>query len=1004
MLLAEISTKRPVLATVLNLTIILTGIVSFFKLELRRQPDIAFPVITIESSYPGGSPSFIEKNVTNILESYIKNAKNLDKIESYSSFGSSEINIIFDLNADIDKSLNDVRSKVSEAISNLPEGISSPIISKMDVDNFASMWITATANNYDPMVLSDLIRQRVNPEFEKLSTISRSQLISNNFYTIQIKLDPTKLYQYRINPSEVKDAISKQSRDYPVGSIRSKTKNFILMLEGAKNSPEEFKEIIIGKINDKIIKISDVAEVVLEPPKINNLIRYNGVDTVAMGLIKSSKANVLELSDQVHNELNKLKKILPEEIILNIAYDASVPVRASIKSVYITAIESLILVLLVVYFFLGSISATIVPFVAIPVSLIGTFSFMYAANFSINLYTLLAMIMAIGLVVDDAIVMLENIYFHIERGLKPFDAAIKASKEIGFTIVAMTLTLVAVFLPIGFLDGFVGKLFIEFAWTLAFCVLVSGFVALTLSPSISARILKKENQKSKPSFIIKFDEYLKIITNKYAIALNWVFNNSYKILGISLISIIILISAFFIVPKEFMPEEDDAIMLISGSSPDGASIEYTLNAVKEVEEIISSTPEVKGYFFNAYGSGLFGFIPLKNWSDRNRSQQKVVSTVNNLLMKIPEAEIYAVNPSSMRGSFEKAISFNLVSFDDFNILEDLSKKFVEEMKKEKIFKAPKRNLKTSMPTINLNINSDIAARNGVFLNQIGPTLQYLLTPTKVADFSVGNEKYDVLMSFKQEDRENISDLSKIYIKSTRNQMVPLYNIVDINENVSIQTLQHYNTAKSIALTTDMDDNYSLKDAKNAIQKIADKIIDPKKTSLIFTGQINDMDKSFASIILTFILAILFIYLVLCAQFESYIDPFIIILAVPFSITGGVIALIIGGSSLNLYSNIGLITLIGLITKNSIMIVEFANKLKSEGKETIDAIISASQLRMRPILMTTSATILGSVPLVMAHGASAASRSSIGLVIFGGMLIGTIFTLFIIPSIYYKLKK
>lgn len=1005
MLLAEISTKRPVLATVLNLIIILTGIVSFFKLDIRRTPNVDPPIINIESTFAGGSPSYIEKNITNVIESYIKNVKHIDHFKSSSKIGFSEISITFKLEADIEQALSDVRSKVAESTSMLPDDMNSPIISKMDSDNFASMWITVTGKNYDPMVLTDIIKKRVNPEFEKLPTVSSSILFSSNFYAIQVKLDPLKLHEYKISPLEVKNAISNQTRDYPVGSIKAKSRNFTLMLEGSKYSAEDFAKIIIKTSNGQIVKLSDIAEVIKEPKAANEIIRFNGTDTVAIGLIKASDANVLDLSREAYKIKAELEKIIPSGIQLNIAYDASIPVEASIKSVFLTSFEALILVLLIVYLFLGNYRATIIPLTVIPVSLIGCFSFLYILGFTINLYSLLAMIMAIGLVVDDAIVMLENIYSHIEKGLKPFDASIKASKEIGFAIVSMTLTLVAVFFPIGFLEGFIGKLFIEFAWTLAFCVLISGFAALTISPSYSALILRKIDDKSKPKFIQKFDNKLRKLTDLYENKLLYIFNNQ-KIIGFIAIGTVALLAAsFYFVKQEFVPQEDESFIFINGSTPDGANVEYTLNAVKDIEEIISATPEVKGYFFNASGNNLFGFIPLKEWQYRNKSQQSIVETFNSLLIRIPEATAFAINPGTMFGSFDKPISFKLTSFDEYSYLIDSSQKFVEALKKSDVFSAPERDLRTSMPTLDVKINNDLAAKYGVMIDQIGPTLQYLLSESVVAYFDVGNEKYNVHMGFAKNDKNEITDLSKIYVKSVNGDMLPLSSISTIIQKYTIESISHHNAAKSVKIHAELNkDKYSLQNAKDEILKIYNEVVDTNKISLVFKGDIEDMEKSNKGIYFTFILALFFIYLILSAQFESFIDPLIIILSVPFSILGAVLTLIIFDSSINLYSNIGLVTLIGLITKNSIMIVEFANQLKNQGIKVQEAIIRASKMRLRPILMTSCATILGSVPLVIATGASAASRSSIGLVIFGGMLIGTLFTIFVIPFIYYKVKK
>ena len=1005
MYLPKLCIKRPVLATVINLVIILVGILSFLKLPLRHMPDITMPIVTIESNYIGSSPSYIEQNITTTIENYIKNIKNIDYITSSSSTGASQIRIAFKLDTDLDKAQNDVRSKVEESKRELPNDMDSPIVTRADADSHPSIWITATSDKHDTMELTDIVKQRIKPVFEQLNSVNESLVFSSSTYAIQIKLDPVKMYQYNLSPMEVRDSISSQSRDYPTGTIKSDSKTFTLILNSSMNNTDEFANIIVKNISGNIIKLKDIAQVTLQPLDPQNIIRYNSSDTVAIGITKDSTANILDLADEVDSAFVKIQENLPKEVTLHKAYDASHSVRSSINSVYFTALKALILVLLIVYLFLGSIRATIAPFVAIPVSLIGGFAFMDLFGFSLNIYTLLAMIMAIGLVVDDAIVMLENVYYNIEKGDSPFEAALKASDEIGFVIVATTITLFAVFLPIGFIDGFVGKLFIEFAWTLAFCVLISGVVALSLSPMLCAKVLKKKSRQTQPIFIIsKFQIFIEYLTEKYEQYLSYFLKNPAAIIISTIISIIVMGVSFNYINKEFMPEEDDGVLLVSASGPEGSTIYHSIDAIKEVEEIIKQVPELRGYFFNVFGNSAFGYLPLIDWGLRDRSHIDIIRKISPKLQNIPEMTISAISPGSMRGSFEKPVRFNILSFQDFDELEKLTRKFKEEMEKEEIFLGVQRDIANSMPTLSLKINRDMAAKFGVFPKQIGSTLQLMLSQNAVADFNIGNEKYNVVMSLQKEDRNSPQDLSKIYVKSMNGDMIHLSKLAHATETSSIKAIRHYNTSKSIELESDLKEGYTLDQAKDKINQIGERLINSSEMAIEYVGDLSRMDESNKNMLFTFGLALVFIYLVLSAQFESFLDPLIIILAVPFSITGALIALIVGGSSLNLYSNIGIVTLIGLITKNSILIVEFANQLKRQNKEHFEAIIIASKQRLRPILMTTIATIFGSFPLILASGASANSRSSIGLVIAGGMLLGTLFTLFVIPSIYYKVKK
>ena len=1005
MYISEICIKRPVLATVLNLVIILTGLVAFFKLQVRDSPDVSFPIITIEASLNGANSEFMEKNVTKIIEQAIKNVKNIEHIESESRNQSTEITVFFDMKADLEIALSDIRSKISEVSNLLPKDMKLPQVLKMDKNSWNSMGITVTGEKYDTMTLTDIVTQRVKPEIEKLSSVAKAEVYSNATFAIQISLDPTKLFQNKLTPQEIGLAIKAQSQDYPAGNIKTESRDFIISLNGSLNTAEEYSNIIISSKDGNILKLKDLATVEVKPIEFDNAMRYNGQDTVFVGITKQSKANVIELSGEVLKLLPKLKKILPEGIKLNIAFDMSVPVKAGINSVYLTAFEALILVMIIVYLFLGSLRATIVPFVAIPVSIIGTFAIMQLLGFTINMYSLLAMIMAIGLVVDDAIVMLENIYRHYEEGATPTEAAFKASKEISFAIIAMTITLAAVFLPIGFLEGYIGKLFVEFAWTLASCVIISGFVAITLSPMLTAKILSGKKESSPPKLVQDFDSKLKILSEFYAAKLSWALSNLKKISYISLCSVLVLFVGFYFVNKEFMPQEDSSFIMISGSGADGATLSSTVESIKEAENIVKNFKEVKGYFFQTYNNSVNSFIPLKDWSERNKSQQELVSLFNPKLTKITGITFYAFSPNfSGGGEFGKPVSVSIQSFGSFEDLDKISQSYFKEVKANKIFQNVDRDLKTSVPTIEIDVNRDIAAKHGVLLDQIGITMQYLIAGIPVGQFSIGNESYPIFMGFDKEDKNKLSDLSKIYVKSQNGEMVHLSNLANIKETISVLAYKHYNTARSVQISASLADGYTISDAKVELDKISEKLIDKSKFNVEYLGGIKQMSESNSGMIFTFVLALMFIYLVLAAQFESFVDPAIILVSVPFSITGGVLALLIFGSSLNLYSNIGMVTLIGLITKNSIMIVEFANQLKAAGSSTLDAITSSCKLRLRPILMTSFATIFGCLPLVFASGAAAGSRSSIGLVIVGGMLVGTFFTLFVIPSIYFRVKR
>ncbi|AEK74254.1 hydrogenase expression protein HypA [Rickettsia conorii subsp. heilongjiangensis] len=1007
MLLSEICIKRPVFATVLNLVIVALGAIFFTKLQIRGTPDISVPIINVEAHYAGADALYMEQEITTRIEKALKTVKNLDYITSQSSTGESSITLSFLLSTDIEVALNDVRAKISDITYMFPQDMKAPSVAKLDADNFPSLFISVESDQYSDLELTKIVEDNLQTPLDKLESVGQSQIYGGREYIMRIEPDSKKLYQHKISLLEIESAIKEQNKDYPAGTIKTKSNNFIVTLEGSLSTPEEFGNIILKVQNGGIIKLRDIAKISLTSPDEDIIFRYNGKSSIALGLIKESKANVIDLSHEVTKALERIKESMPKGISMGIAYDGATPVKASIYAVFQTIFEALILVVLVTYLFLASARITLIPFVTIPVSLIGTFSLMYAFGFSINIFTLLAMILAIGLVVDDAIVMLENIFRYNEMGHKPMEAAMLASKEIGFAIIAMTITLAAVFLPVGFIEGFIGKLFIEFAWTLAFCVLFSGFVALTLTPMMSSRMVTKHNTDL-PKFLVKFNDILKFIQNKYIYYLKLTFDNKKKFVIIIASSFIVLIISFKFTQKIFVPQEDDGFLQVSLKGPEGSNLESSTKVVKEAEKILANYKDILGYLMviGAGGSdNVFGFIPLKNWGERSCSQETIKNMLNKQFSEIPGMSICAMDPRSMvSGNARSPIEFTIQTNLEYDDLDKISQQFIDIMKTNPIFLNVNRNLQSAMPTISIEVNRDKAYLYGMDLANIGKTVQYLLAGQQLGHFRMSNDLYDVILQFNQKDRKDISDFSKILIRAKNNNMLPLELIANITEKISVKSYNHYNNSKSVTISSDLAPDGKIDDAINEINKIAAKLLDPSNTIIEYIGEIKQMREADSNMLITFVFALIFIYLVLAAQFESFTDPLLILLAVPFSITGGVLALWLAGNSLNMYSNIGLITLIGLITKNSIMIVEFANQLRAKGVKVQEAIIESSKLRLRPILMTTLAAVVGALPLVFADGAGAAARNSIGFVIVGGLSIGTIFTIFVIPVIYQTFKK
>ncbi|WP_341762324.1 efflux RND transporter permease subunit [Candidatus Tisiphia endosymbiont of Melanophora roralis] len=1009
MYLSEICIKRPVFATVLSLVVVILGAVFFTKLQIRGIPDISFPVITVYANYPGADALYMEKEITTRIEKALKTVKNLDTITSQSTTSSSHIVLRFLSSVDIETALNDVRSKISDISYIFPQGMSMPYVAKMDADNFPSLYLSISSDVYDDLQLTQIVQDSVKTILEKLETIGQVEIYGAKDYSMRIEPDPVKLYQHKMSVLEIESAIKKQNIYYPAGTIKTTARDFTVRLDGSLSKLEEFEKIILKVKDANILKLRDIAKIYLAPPDTEVIFRYNGKNSIALGLIKQSKANILDLSKEVRYSLDKIKKNLPKGITIDIAHDSSIPVRASIRSVFFTIMEALVLVMVVIYLFLASVKITLIPFVTVPISLIGTFIVMYYLGFSINIFTLLAMILAIGLVVDDAIVMLENIFRYNEMGHSPIEAAFLASKEIGFAIVAMTITLVSVFLPIGFIDGFIGKLFIEFAWTLAFCVLFSGFVAITLTPMMASRMINK-NVQPPLGFLVKFDQFIKLVQGKYLYYLDLALDHKKKFSLIIALSLVVLVVSFIFVKKVFIPQEDDGFLQIFFTGPQGSSIKQSEKIVAEAEKILSPHKDIAGYL-TIIGSGgsnsAFAFVPLKDWKERLMSQEDIKNMLNKQFQQIAGMSIFAQNPPSLvSGNARNAVEFTLQTSLEYDELDQISQKFVNKMKKDPVFINVGSDLNSSMPTIDVIVNRDKAYLLGVSLENIGITLQYLLAARKIGDFRMGNNLYDITMQYNLKYRNSTDHFSKILIPTNKptNNLLPLSVVANMVEKVSIESYNHYNNSRSVTISSGLAPKQKITDAINSINTIADELLDSSTTTLEYIGEIKRMTESQSNLIVTFLFALLFIYLVLSAQFESFTDPILILIAVPFSITGGVLMLLICGNTLNMYSNIGLITLIGLITKNSIMIVEFANNLRDQGLTVREAVTRASSLRLRPILMTTLATIFGAMSLVISSGAGAAAQNSIGLVIVGGMSIGTLFTIFVIPVLYQSFKR
>ena len=815
---------------------------------------------------------------------------------------------------------------------------------------------------------------------------------------MRVRLDRGKLAAFKLTTQDVEDAIRRQNVEIPAGRIESAKREFNVLSQTDLATAEQFGAIIVRDAGGYPVRVRDVAKVEVAPENERVITRFMGKSAISLGVIRQSTANTLELAVAVRKEIAAINKTLPEGMKLTMSYDSAVFIEESTKNVFVTIIEAMVLVALVIFVFLRNLRATLIPLVTIPISLIGTFTLLYVAGFSINVLTLLAMVLAIGLVVDDAIVVLENIYRNIENGMKPFEAAIVGSREIGFAIVAMTLTLAAVFVPLAFGQTRTDRLFIEFALALAGAVLVSGFVALTLSPMMCSKLLRHEPKHGKLFNAVEaFFEWQTASYKKWLTASldrTWI--------GVAIWVVFAGISAplFMTIKSELAPIEDRGVIFGPFSGPEGSTIEYTAQYSKQMEEIYAGVPEAARFFVNTGNptpDGGFSILILKNWHERNRSSAEIANEIRPKMRAIAGINAFPVTPPSLGGGRDKPVQFVLQTQATYPELARMVERLQEEVRKSPVLLNVDSDLRLSQPELRVNVNREKLADLGIPVETVGRTLETMLGGRVVTRFKQEGEQYDVIVQVAPDDRNTPSDISDIYVRSRSGDMVPLSNVTTLREGVSPRNLNHFNRLRSATVNAEIAKGYSLDEALKVMNAAATKVLPTVQTDLL--GQSREFREGANTIFVTFLLALCFIYLVLAAQFESFVDPFVIMLTVPLSITGALIALWLTDNSLNVFSKIGLITLVGLITKHGILIVEFANQLQAQGKNVKQAVIEASVLRLRPILMTTGATVLGALPLAIASGAGAESRQQIGWVIVGGMTLGTLLTLFVVPTFY-----
>lgn len=998
--LFEFCIRRPVFATVLSLIITLVGVVSFQRLTVREFPNVDEPVVSVTTNYPGASATIIESQVTQILEGSIAGIEGIDVLESSSRQESSRITVRFRPEINPDVAASDVRDRASRVRGRLPDEVDEPIIAKVEADAQAIMFLVFSSPQKSALEITDYVDRFIVDKLKNLNGVADVQIYGERRYAMRVWIDRERLAAFNLTVQDIEDALRAQNAEIPSGRIESSDREFSVLSRTGLTTPEQFRQIVVKLADGHQVKLGEVSRIELGAVDERRLSNFNGTPAIAVGIIKQATANPLDVSTAVNAVLPEFNRSLPDGLQVAVGNDDSIFIDRSIEAVYMTIIEAIALVILVIVFFLRSLRAAIIPIVTIPISLIATFTLMYILGFSVNTLTLLAMVLAIGLVVDDAIVVLENIYRHIEDGMKPIPAAIKGTQEIGFAVIAMTLTLAAVYAPIAFAPGKTGRLFLEFALTLAGAVIVSGFVALTLTPMMSSKLLRHNPE---PGRIFLFIERILVgLENGYKRTLGATLK-ARPIILLAALGVAGLSGFFFLnLKSELSPLEDRGVMRLRGSAPEGATISYTARYADQMGDIMKSVPEVRGRLVIAGTpevSQSLVFAPLIDWKDRKRSQQEITAEVNPQLRRIPGILAIAQAPGAFgqRGS-GRPVEFVIQSGGTYEELQTFVDKMLERAREYPGLESLDTDLKLNTPEFRIEIDRAKVADLGLDVAVVGRTLETLLGGRQVTRFEQNGEQYDVWVQLAAEDRATPEALQTIFLRNPQNEMIQLSNVVQVKESVAPKELKRFNQLRSVTLQANLAPGYTVGDGLAFLDKTAREVL-PDTVQTDVSGLSRDYRASADSLAMVFILALGFIYLVLAAQFESFRDPVIIMLTVPLSMTGALGALWLTGGTLNVYSQIGLVTLVGLITKHGILIVEFANQRQHEGVERIAAVIDAAVLRLRPILMTTGAMVLGALPLALASGAGAESRQQIGWVIVGGMSLGTLLTLFVIPAVY-----
>ena len=1012
MVLSDVSIKRPVFATVLSLLLVVLGLAAFLRLQIREYPDIDPPIVSISTTYTGASAEVVENQVTEPLESAVAGIEAIKTISSVSRDERSEITIEFQLGRDIESAAADVRDKVARALDDLPDEVKTPIIAKVDADARAIIWVAVVSERRSPLELTDFIDRQLKDRFSLIEGVASVIISGERRYAMRIWLSREELAARGITVRDVEDALRKQNVELPSGRLESRNRELTVRTDARLGTPETFASIVLKTdAYGYQVRLGEVAKIERGAENERGQFRVDGRNAVGVGIVRQSKGNTIAVAEGVKAEVARLAGNIPDDINLVIGYDESVFIDQSIHEVFHALSVAVGLVVVVIFIFLRSWQATIIPAVAIPVSVTATFMVLGAFGFSINVLTLLALVLTIGLVVDDAIVVLENIDRRIDEGEPPLLAAYRGARQIAFAVIATTLVLVAVFVPISFMTGTTGRLFTEFGIALAASVIFSGFVALTLTPMMCSKLLKTKHSHG---WLFRLSQkFFDGINGGYRFLLVRALGAPIIVLAIGLAVSLSAYAIFGMLPKEFAPVEDRGLALIPITAPEGATLAYTAAETGKIEDIVRPYIE-RGEartIFSIVSPGLARPAPVNRslvivrfrpWKERARSQQKIVQEIFPKLLAVPGIRAFAVNPPSLgQRGFQPPVQV-VLGGSDYATVKEWADRLVDRLQANPRLLNLDTDYRVTRPELRVHVDRPKAAALGVPIEDIGRTLETMLGSREVTTYVDRSREYKVMVQARAEDRVRPADLATIFVRSaTTPQLIPLSNLVSLSEVAGPPQLTRTDRLPSITVSASLPPDYALGSALADIEAVIAEVL-PPLARITYKGSSLEYKEASASVFVTFALALLVVFLVLAAQFESYVHPLIIMLAVPLAVTGGLGALLLTGQSLNIYSQIGMILLIGLMAKNGILIVEFANQLRDEGLSIRDAVLKASVVRLRPILMTSIATIFGAVPLAQATGAGAEARSALGWVVIGGMALSTVMTLFLIPALYLLL--